>query len=235
MSAKPLLKIDNATAGYGKSVIFENVNFDINEGEIFGLIGLNGVGKTTLIKVILGLKKAIDGGVSFQEGKDFSYLPERFDPPWFLSGFEFLNFSLKLYGKTIKFEIAEQAALEVGLDPTFLKKRVSTYSKGMRQKLGLLATTLSECSLLILDEPMSGLDPRARADVKAIISKTREQGRSVFMSSHILSDMQELCDRVAVFDGGQVVFLGTPAELLKQGKAKGLETAFLNVIDTKSK
>ena len=232
MGSETILSINSAAASYDNFAVFRDVSLDIKQGEIFGLIGLNGAGKTTLIKVILGLREADAGKITMKEGEHFSYLPERFDPPWFLSGFEFIKFSLKLYNKTITWDEAEKAAISVGLNEKFLKKKVNTYSKGMRQKLGLLATVLSGCPLLILDEPMSGLDPRARADVKKLILQTRKEGRSVFMSSHILSDMQELCDRVAVFNDGNIVFLGTPEELLKKGKSDSLETSFLNVIES---
>ena len=233
MASKPLLSIKSVSASYDRFPVFKNVSLNIQQGEVFGLIGLNGVGKTTLIKLILGLREADEGSVSLQEGKQFSYLPERFEPPWFLSGIEFIKFSLALYGKKIEISIIEKSAGDLELDISFLKKKVHTYSKGMRQKLGLLATVLSGCALLILDEPMSGLDPKARADVKRMILKAKDEGRSVFMSSHILSDIHELCDRVAVFHDGGVLFLGTPDELLKEGKSQSLESSFLKLVDFK--
>ncbi len=231
MSTQPLLSVESVAASYGKYTVFDNVSLSIDSGEIFGLIGLNGVGKTTLIKLIMGLRDSEAGDVTFSEGSEFSYLPERFEPPWFLTGYEFIKFSLALYDKKITFDEATAEAKKVSLNPDFLKKKVQTYSKGMRQKLGLLATVLSGSSLLILDEPMSGLDPKARDEIKELIVSTKKEGRSIFMSSHILSDMHELCDRVAVFNGGSVVFLGAPAELLKEGRSKSLEKAFLKVID----
>ena len=120
----------------------------------------------------------------------------------------------------------------MSLDPAFLKKRVDTYSKGMRQKLGLLATVLTDCPLLILDEPMSGLDPKARQEVKKIIMDVKAQGRSVFMCSHILTDVAELCDRVAVFDNKSISFLGTPKALMEKGGDNNIEKAFLAVLAT---
>jgi len=108
---------------------------------------------------------------------------------------------------------------------------VQTFSKGMRQKLGLLGTLLTGCPLLILDEPMSGLDPRARAFVKDMLRDVKAQGRTVFLSSHILSDMQELCDRVVVLHDTKFQFEGPPQGLLQVGQSDNIERAFLNVID----
>jgi ABC-2 type transport system ATP-binding protein len=200
------------------------------------LIGLNGAGKTTLIKTMLGLREPLSGNVVFhgQRGNfksHTSYLPERFDPPWFLSGYEFLKFSLSLYRKKITYDEAVAAANSVSLNPSFLKKKVQSYSKGMRQKLGLLATVSIKCPLLILDEPMSGLDPKARFEVKSLIHNVKNEGHSVFMSSHILSDIAELCDRVALFHEGEFIFLGTPQEMDVVGGGSSLEESFLNLIN----
>lgn len=227
---EPVFAVHSLSSGYDKNIIVENISFDIKKGEIFGLIGLNGAGKTTLIKTILGLLKKNDGDIQMSGRDQLSYLPERFDPPWFLSGYDFIRFSLKLYKKDISFDEASKAAQKVSLDPAFLKKRVHTYSKGMRQKLGLLATILTNCPLLFLDEPMSGLDPKARQETKKLILEAKARGRSVFMSSHILADVAELCDRVAVFHNKSIIFLGTPADLKKTGGDDNLEKAFLAVL-----
>ncbi|NQZ13665.1 MAG: ABC transporter ATP-binding protein [Alphaproteobacteria bacterium] len=233
---KTFLSIRELSAGYGSKTVFSDLSFDVHENEIFGLIGLNGIGKTTMIKTILGLREPFSGGVFTANGDQkidksrISYLPERFDPPWFLSGYEFVKFSLSLYGREAPYEAVEEAAGKVSLNPEFLKKKVQTYSKGMRQKLGLLATIMTECPLLILDEPMSGLDPQARFEVKSLITQAKADGRSVFMSSHILSDMAELCDRVAVLDSGRIAFIGTPKEMDEKGGGKTLEESFLNLI-----
>lgn len=234
-NSKTIISVKDLSAGYDdKAPVFDGLTFDIYENEVFGLIGLNGIGKTTLIKTILGLREPFAGEVIVDGGKkrksSISYLPERFDPPWFLSGYEFIKFSLSLYKKTISYEEVVDIAKKVSLNPDFLQKKVQSYSKGMRQKLGLLATVLTKCPLLILDEPMSGLDPKARFEVKSIITEAKKEGRSVFMSSHILSDMAELCDRVAVFHGGKFVFVGTPEEMNKAGNGKNMEEAFLNLI-----
>jgi ABC-2 type transport system ATP-binding protein len=122
-------------------------------------------------------------------------------------------------------------AHRIGFKKEFLKKRAQTYSKGMRQKLGLMTTFMTDCSTIILDEPMSGLDPLARVEVKNIMIQSRARGKTIFLSSHILSDMEELCDSVAVLDGGRIVFAGTPSSLLQSTGQSHLERAFLALMD----
>jgi ABC-2 type transport system ATP-binding protein len=218
-------------------VVVRDISFDVREGETFGLIGLNGAGKTTLLKTILGLKSQKSGVItvgghvsgSSDAGRCFAFLPERFDPPWFLNAYEFIDFTLSLYSKKIERAQIDKVANHLGLNTAFLPKKAQSYSKGMRQKLGLMATFLTGCPLLILDEPMSGLDPLARAQVKSMVAEAKLQGRTVFLSSHILSDMEELCDRIAILHGGQIMFIGKPSEVLAKTGCKTLEDAFLNL------
>ncbi len=232
--SQPVLAVSALSAGYNKLLVVDDVSFEIKKGEIFGLVGLNGAGKTTLIKTILGLREKFSGDISVGGKEQFSYLPERFDPPWFLSGYDFIKFSLSLYKKKVKKEETIDLAKRISLNPDFLHKRVNTYSKGMRQKLGLLATFMTGAPVLILDEPMSGLDPKARQEVKQIIYETKAEGRSVFMSSHILTDVAELCDRVAVFHDKSIIFIGTPQDLRKQGVNEDIEKAFLSLLESHS-
>lgn len=234
----PALDIIGLTAGYGKRVVLDNVSFSVAQGQTYGLIGLNGVGKTTLIKTVLSLKNPMSGQIQIlgndhqspQARQKVSYLPERFDPPWFLKGGEFIRFSVSLYGRKVSVEEMEEACRKLALDPTVLKSKVQTYSKGMRQKLGLIATVLTGCDILILDEPMSGLDPLARSLVKNLLHSVRAEGRTVILSSHILSDMDEICDRVSVTHGGAIPFTGTPQDLRQQMGNESLERSFLKLI-----
>jgi len=233
------IHIDGIAADYGHGRVIENISFDVAAGETFGLIGLNGAGKTTLIKIILGLMESAAGKIEVFGKRTLdpaakariAYLPEKFEPPPFLSGLEFVKFSLDLYGRPYSEAAVLEAADRVALMRPALKRRVNTYSKGMRQKTGLMGTWLTECPLLILDEPMSGLDPRARVLVKDEIMKCRSRGMTVFLSSHILSDMDELCDRIAVLHDGAIQFTGTPAALRAQTGQDYLERAFLKSIE----
>lgn len=234
--------ISGITAAYGTQDVLHAISFHVNAGETFGLIGLNGAGKTTLLKIMLGLKDAKAGNILMgglpagapAARKNFAFLPERFDPAWFLSAYEFIQFTLSLYGRTASRAEIDAMAEKLALKKEFLSKRANTYSKGMRQKLGLMATFLTGCPLLLLDEPMSGLDPLARAQVKNLVAEARAAGRTVFFSSHILSDMHELCDRVAVLHGGDIVFTGAPADILVQTGQATLERAFLHLIGADS-
>lgn len=233
------ISIDNVAADYGHGNVIENITFDVKAGETFGLMGLNGVGKTTLIKIMLGLLEATEGSISVFGAPQLdagtkskiAYLPEKFEPPPFLSALEFIKFSLDLYGRPFNADAAYAAADRVALSHPAMTRRVNTYSKGMRQKTGLIATWMTECPLLILDEPMSGLDPRARVLVKDEIIACRNRGMTVFLSSHILADMDEICDRVAVMHDGRILFVGTPAELREKTGQEYLERAFLKSIE----
>ncbi len=228
----------NLCVAYGETEILSNLSLRVEPGEIFGLIGLNGAGKTTLIKSVLSLIEAKNGiielfGVSHllpASRIDVAYLPERLAPPKQMRGREFLRFSMGLHGLAFDRAAADQIAIAIDLDISALDKYIGAFSKGMSQKLGLLATLLSGRRLLLLDEPMSGLDPRARIMLKTQMQAYRTRGHSIFLSSHILADMHELCDRVAVLHGGCILFVGTPADLcITQGEAS-LERAFLAAI-----
>ena len=238
-AAAAAIKVNGVAANYGLGNVIENIDFTVNKGETFGLIGLNGVGKTTLIKVILGLMESSHGSIELFGKKSLdpkskakiAYLPEKFEPPFFLSGLEFIKFSLDLYKRPFKKADVLEAADRIHLSREALSRRVNTYSKGMRQKTGLMGTWLTECPLLILDEPMSGLDPRARVLVKDEILACRNRGMTIFLSSHILSDMDEICDRIGVIHDGALKFLGTPAELKEKTGKDNLERAFLKTIE----
>ncbi|PZO88027.1 MAG: ABC transporter ATP-binding protein [Micavibrio aeruginosavorus] len=229
------LTVTGVDAGYDRGNVISNISLNVRAGETYGLIGLNGAGKTTLLKTILGLKDRNAGDIrvfshpagSREAKQDIAFLPERFDPAWFLNAYEFINFTLALYGRKSSHAAVDAMADRVGLNRAYLKQRAQSYSKGMRQKLGLISTFLTASPLLILDEPMSGLDPLARVQVKSLVRDARAEGRTVFLSSHILSDMEELCDNIAVLHGGKIVFTGTPQALLQETGIPTLEQAFL--------
>jgi ABC-2 type transport system ATP-binding protein len=236
------LEIKSVGKKYSKSktapMVISDVSFEVKQGEIFGLIGLNGVGKTTLIKAILDLHQATAGEISifgvdskdYKARKNLSYLPEKFYPSQLLKGKEFLELAVGAYGKTLDLEKARADAVKLQLDPKVLDNRVGKYSKGMGQKLGLLSVFLTDAPLLILDEPMSGLDPQARVFLKDYILEHRKAGKTIFFSSHILSDVDELCDRIGVIHGGGLKFIGTPKEMKSKFNNEVLERAFLSCI-----
>jgi len=233
-----VLSVDSVEVSYGKYTVIEGASFSVKAGECFGLMGVNGAGKTSLIKSILGLKKPSNGTIKVfgthnqntQSKKNIAFLPERFEPPWFLTGLEFIKFSLNLYKRLYEEDKILAMADQIDLDCRVLTSRVYTYSKGMRQKLGILATFLSECPLMIFDEPMSGLDPMARTQVKNIFKHEHEKGRTIFISSHILVDMEELCDRVSLMHNKTISAISSPDKFIKTTKEKSLERAFLKLI-----
>jgi ABC-2 type transport system ATP-binding protein len=223
---------------YAKRKVLENIDFALTPGEIFGLIGVNGAGKTTLIKILLDLAKADEGGAfifdipttHIDARAKLSYLPEKFQPSRYLKGMEYLDLALSYYGKSLDRDVARKQAEAFDLRPEALDARVGSYSKGMGQKLGLLGAFMVGASLLVLDEPMSGLDPGARIKLKSRLLEEKAAGRTIFFSSHILSDIDEICDRIGVIHDGRLAFIGTPAEFKSRQGESSLEKAFLKVI-----
>lgn len=238
MSHAPLV-IEHVSKSFAPKSVLEDVGFTMKEGEILGLIGLNGIGKTTLIKIILGLLKPDSGSTAIlgrpshlaEARRHLWYLPEKFMPSPYLKGREFIDLALSYHGLGKSTAEIEEKALDLDLDPAYLSRRIGKYSKGMGQKVGLIATLLSEAPLLILDEPMSGLDPKSRILLKRQLSVHKAKGRSVFFSSHILSDLEEICDRIAVLHDRRLIYIGTPQQFVSQyNPAGGLEKAFLRAI-----
>ena len=232
------ISIKNFKKNFSDKIVLNNINLEIKQGEIFGLIGLNGAGKTTLIKSILRLINIYEGNIkisSIDNTQDISrnniaYLPEKFSPPANLTGKEFIDFTLSHYKITYVDKIIHQHCKDLDLDETDLFKKVTKYSKGMVQKLSLIATFASNRKIYILDEPMSGLDPHARIFLKKKIQKIAKEKSTIFLSSHILSDLQELCNRVAVLHDTELQFVGKPNDLVTKYKSDNLESAFLKII-----
>lgn len=240
MNSVPL-SINDIHKSYGEYKVLKGVDFSLKSGEIFGLIGLNGAGKTTLIKIILDLISCENGvaaiaGISSKDinaRKNLSYLPEKFQPSRYLKGLEYLNLALSYYKKPLDKEAARKKAVELDLDPDVLDMRVGSYSKGMGQKLGLVGAFLVDASFLILDEPMSGLDPQARIKLKKELLANKQAGKTIFFSSHILSDLDEICDRIGIIHDGKLHFIGTPQSFKDKLEETSLEHAFLKVIEGK--
>lgn len=238
MTATTPLHVHDIHKAYNKRSVLQAIEFSLVPGEIFGLIGLNGAGKTTLIKIMLDLVKADAGDVrifdtpstDIEARRHISYLPEKFQPSRYLHGMEYLDLALSYYGAKLDEQQARQMAAALDLDPAVLDNRVGSYSKGMGQKLGLLGAFLINADFLVLDEPMSGLDPRARIKLKDQLLAARAQGKTVFFSSHILSDLDEICDRVGVIHNGRLFFIGTPSGFKQHYGQASLEKAFLNSI-----
>jgi len=214
------------------------VDLEVAAGEAFGLVGANGAGKTTRITCLLDLAAPDAGAVEIfgvparrpASRQRLSYLPERFVPPHFLRGGEYLRAMLGLAGED--YDDARAAALceALELERAALERPVRQLSKGMTQKLGLAACILVPRDLLLLDEPMSGLDPAARVAVKTVLRRLGAAGRTLFFTSHVLADVEELCSGIAVLERGSLRFRGAPAALCARTGEARLEAAFLRCI-----
>jgi ABC-2 type transport system ATP-binding protein len=235
----PALRFERVNKRFGSSSALVDFSLSVAGGQTFGLVGMNGAGKTTLIKCLLDFLEADSGAIEIfgvphrltRSRSRLAFLPERFNPPYYLKGKDFLRYMLELQDVTYRQVEAEQTFLALDLDLSALAKPVRAFSKGMTQKLGLAACLLSRKDLYVLDEPTSGLDPKARALLKSQLRSVRDDGRTIFLTSHALADVDELCDQMAVIHRGQLRFAGTPGELRVRHGSINLEEAFLACID----
>ena len=200
------------------------VSFEVREGETFGLLGPNGAGKTTSIKMILRLIRQDRGAIrlfgkelSLESMKRIGYLPENPYVYQYLRAPEFLDLCGRLLGMEARLrrQRTDEMIALVGLSHA-VDRPIGRFSKGMMQRVGLAQALLYDPELLILDEPMSGLDPIGRKQVREIILAQRERGKTLIFTSHVLSDVEMLCDRIAIINRGQVVARGTLDELLRR-------------------
>src|SRR5438093_3148899 len=206
---------------YGKLVALDAVDLAVPAGEAFGLVGGNGAGKTTLIKCLLDLCAYESGSVEIfgvagsvpASRRRLAYVPERFVPPYYLRCSEFLEVLVRASDAPYDPARAQAMLRDLELDAAVLEHPVRSLSKGMTQKLGLAAAFLVERDLYVLDEPMSGLDPAARVAVKSVLGSLCAQGRTLFFTSHVLADVEELCASLAVLERGVVRFRGAPSAL----------------------
>ena len=222
-TASPAIHTVELRKAFGNTIALAGLSMTVPPGEVFGFLGPNGAGKTTSVKLLLGLIKPT-GGEAWILGQPIGdlktrarigYLPELFRYQAWLSAREVLALHCELAGMERSAWNAEIGnALEtVGLADR-ADDKVGTYSKGMQQRLGLGASLLGKPALVFLDEPTSALDPVGRHDVREIIRKLAERGTAVFLNSHLLSEVEQVCDRVAVVDHGRVIKSGTMDELL---------------------
>lgn len=202
--------------------VLRGVSFTLKRGAVTAFLGANGAGKTTTIKSILGLLRPDSGNILFFDKERLSksvkarlgFLPERAFFYEYLTGLEFLQFYGELSGKWDR-NRALALVERVGLTEA-INRRLRFYSKGMLQKVGLAQALLHEPELIILDEPMSGLDPDGRAIVAEIIRDVADKGTSVFFSSHLINDAERLCDRVVMLKDGNAIYDGSIEDLLSQ-------------------
>lgn len=223
-----MIKLTNLTKSYSGTIVVDNLNLEVKSGSVFGFLGPNGAGKTTTIKMIMGLSKISDGTISVNNKKVdhalIGYMPE--DPYFYdhLSAKEFLSLIKELFGKRKTMEI--DGALElVGLQNT--TQQISEFSKGMKQRLGLAQAIINNPDYLFLDEPLDGLDPIGRLEFKEIILKLKKQGKTIFFNSHILSDVEEICDEIGILNKGKLIYSGPVKDFCQK---ETLEKRFVTVI-----
>jgi len=236
--AAPALHVAALAKRYGKFEALLGVDLDVAPGEAFGLVGANGAGKTTLIKCMLDLTACDSGAVEIfgvaagnpAARRRLAYLPERFNPPHYLRAREFLAMMLELAGARYDPSHVLGILDQLELDRGALEQPVRSLSKGMTQKLGLAGCFVVPRDLYVLDEPMSGLDPAARVAVKSVLRRLGAEGRTLFFTSHVLADVEELCSAIAVLDRGRVRFRGSPAALRSRYAEPDLERAYMRCI-----
>lgn len=214
-----LVEVKGLTKRFGKFTAVKNVNLSVNEGEIYGFIGPNGAGKSTTIRVLLGMLKPSEGQVTIF-GKDawkdavaihkrVAYVSGDANLWPNLTGGEVVDLFLTMRGKGNE-NRRDELIQRFKLDPS---KKCRTYSKGNRQKIALIAAFASEADLYILDEPTAGLDPLMERIFQECILEVKQQGKTVLLSSHILSEVEKLCDRVAIIREGEIIETGTLSQM----------------------
>ena len=198
-----MLKLENVTKKYKKKTVVDNLSLSINKGEVFALLGANGAGKTTTIKMILGLAKVSDGKISIEEGKKIGYSPETPYFPPYLTAMEVMSYYAGIEGdKSKKDKEYLKGLLEItGLEDT----KTKDYSKGMVQRLALAQALISDPDILILDEPTAGLDALGRKHNLELLKKLKEKGKTIIINSHILHDIEAICDRGVIMKKGNVI------------------------------
>jgi ABC-2 type transport system ATP-binding protein len=224
--------------GTGAKVAVDGLTLSVNSGEVFGFLGPNGAGKTTTMNVLLGFVEATAGSASIF-GVDvrrpiarqrIGYLPELTYYYKFLNAEELLRFYARIF-RIPRRERQQRidAVLKLVELQAARKRLIKTYSKGMQQRVGLAQALINNPDLLILDEPTSGLDPLGRMKVREIIQRLKEEGKTVFFSSHELGEVETVCDRVAILHEGKLLVEGSVAGLVRQHQCD-LEHAFLKII-----
>ena len=237
-----MIEIKNISKSYIKGdKIIDNLNLEVKNGEILGFIGPNGAGKTTVIKMMTGILE-IDAGDILIDGKsiqnepyeakkNIGFTPDNPDMFLNLKGIEYLNFIADIYQvgeerEHIIRELAQKFEIE-----TALNEKIESYSHGMRQKIVIIGVLLHNPKNWILDEPITGLDPKAIYDLKIMMKEHAKKGNVVFFSTHILEVAENLCDRVAIIHKGKILFLGTIEELKNKMKENtSLEELFMEII-----
>jgi ABC-2 type transport system ATP-binding protein len=233
------LSVSNISYSIAGLDILKQLSLDVEPRQYYAIAGVNGAGKSTLIRLILDLIRSGPGGsirIFDRDNGDpqcreqLAYLPEKFDVKKNISGRQYLEFIAAVYHQQADTGKITALAEKLDFPPQRLDSRVGGYSKGMVQKLGLLSCLMLERRLVILDEPLSGLDPRARYHFKELMNAMKSSEHTVLYSTHLLADAEDLCDRFGILHGGEMKYQGTPAECMQRYRADTLEKAYMACI-----
>ena len=219
-----MIKISNLSKTYEDgNLALNNLSIDLEQGKIFTLLGANGAGKSTTINIMCGFIPASEGDVIIEDTSlkadplklrsKIAYLSENVMLYDNFTGYQNLSFFAEIAGKNLSKKELEDVLRDVGLQDEFIHKNISKYSKGMRQKVGIAIALVKDTPLFLLDEPFSGLDPKATHDFQMLIYKLREMGKTVFMSTHDVFRAKEMADLVGIMKGGKLVMIKTREEL----------------------
>ncbi len=217
LSGSAAISIRGLTKLYGRLIAVDNLDLNVPRGEVFGFLGLNGAGKTTTIRILLDLLRPNSGKAavfghdcqsdSLEARSSVGYLPGEMGIYSDLTGYELLRFLERIGGGTVSREHRNSLTQRFELSDRDLSRKLREYSTGMKRKLGLVQAFQADPLLLILDEPTEGLDPLMQESFYELLAESRRRGRTVFMSSHVLPEVERVCDRIAVLRKGEVVLL----------------------------
>lgn len=237
-----MIEIKNVSKSYTKGIkSVDNLNLTINNGEIFGFLGPNGAGKTTTIKMITGILDADEGKIlidgydvdkqPMEAKRQFGFVPDSPDIFLSLKAIEYLNFLCDIY------DVEDRENKIVSLTKKFeiydvLNNKLESFSHGMRQKIILIGALLHNPNNWILDEPMTGLDPKSSFDLKEMMREHADEGKTVFFSTHVLEVAEKMCDRIGIISKGKLLFVGTVEQAREQFAKEGsLEKVFLEITE----
>jgi len=242
---KNIIQVSDLTKRYGEILAVDHINFEVEKGEVFGFLGPNGAGKTTTIRMLTGLSRPTDGGASIlgfdinsqivQIKKYIGVVPETSNLYDELSAFDNLLFMAQLYGVSLK---ERKEKVEESLKTFRLHERKNslfrTLSRGMKRALTIAAALIHNPKIIFLDEPTVGLDVVAARSLRNLISNLRQQGMTIFLTTHYLEEANLLCDRVAILVKGRILVIDTPQSLKAKTDKKSLEEAFMKITGLES-
>lgn len=249
MEENSVVEIVNVTKSYnGKNNAVEDLNLTINSGEIFGFLGPNGAGKSTTIKMITGIIKSDAGLIKIDDidvsekpleaKRKIGYVPDSPDMFLRLKGIEYLNFMADIYdvNSSLRQKRIEDLSSYFDMESA-LNDKIQSYSHGMRQKIVVMGALIHDPDIWILDEPLTGLDPKAAYNLKEMMRKHADSGKTVFFSTHVLEVAEKVCDRIAIINKGKIAFCGTIEDMKNSLKEQGssLEKMFLELVEDEKK